>query len=44
VKKPYDEKVGSIEKLYGDQKRYYPVTNGKVDEWGAVVQRQAENF
>lgn len=44
MKKPYDHKIENIEKLYNDQKRYYPVHRGQIDQWGAVIKRQAENW
>lgn len=44
VKKPYEAKAKNIEGLYNDQKRYYPVHKGQIDEWGAVIKRQAENY
>ena len=45
IKKPYENKQENIKNLYENQKRYYPVTKeGQIDEWGAVVKQQAENY
>jgi len=31
--------------LYTEHKRYYPLdANGDIDEWGAVIKRQTENY
>ena len=43
VKKPLEEKNASINNLYEQQQRYYPTDpRGNLDEWGAVIKRQAE--
>ena len=45
VKKPLDNKSEKINQLYEEQKRYYPVDRqGNIDEWGAIVKKQAENY
>jgi hypothetical protein len=45
VKKPLEDKKDKIESLQEDYKRYYPVDkNGQLDEWGAVIKRQTENY
>ncbi|CDW82191.1 UNKNOWN [Stylonychia lemnae] len=45
LKKPLDEKEDKINKLLEENKRYYPtVKNGQVDEWGAVIKHQTEQF
>ena len=45
VKKPLDNKSDKIQQLYDEQKRYYPVDReGNIDEWGAIIKKQAENY
>jgi hypothetical protein len=45
MKKPIEEKQESIQQLYDQQKRYYPIDKrGYIDEWGAVIRKQAENY
>jgi hypothetical protein len=45
VKKPLEEKKDKIDTLKEDYQRYYPVDrHGQLDEWGAVIKRQAETY
>ena len=45
VKKPLEQKNDKIQNLYQDQMRYYPTDKkGNLDEWGAVIKRQAEAY
>ena len=45
VKKPLEDKGSKIQNLYTEHKRYYPLdANGDIDEWGAVIKRQTENY
>ena len=45
IKKPIEQKQESIQNLYDQQKRYYPIDkHGQIDEWGAVIRKQAENY
>ena len=45
VKKPLEQKNDKIQNLYQDQMRYYPTDQkGNLDEWGAVIKRQAEAY
>ena len=45
VKKPLEEKEGKIQQMYNEHKRYYPLdAKGDIDEWGAVIKRQTENY
>ena len=45
VKKPLEQKGEKIQNLYDGQMRYYPTDKkGNLDEWGAVIKRQAEAY
>ena len=45
VKKGLDEKQDKINQLHEENKRYYPTDGkGNIDEWSAVIKRQAETF
>ncbi|CDW82789.1 calmodulin [Stylonychia lemnae] len=45
VKKPLDEKSQSIQDLIAASKRYYPMDRmGNIDEWGAIVNQQVDNY
>lgn len=45
LKKPIEEKKENIEQLVQGMNRYYPLnTKGQIDEWGAIIHKQAENF
>lgn len=45
VKKPLDEKQDKIANYQNELKRYYPVDkHGQLDEWGAVIKHQAEQY
>lgn len=40
VKKPFEDKGGSMKALADQGNRYYPIDGaGNVDEWGAVIKR-----
>lgn len=45
VKNPLQAKQEKITQLLENNKRYYPTDGrGNVDEWGAVIKKQVENF
>ena len=45
LKKPIEEKKDNIEQLLQNQNRYYPVDpRGNLDEWGAIIHKQQENY
>ena len=45
VKKPLETKQDKIQALHDQNKRYYPIdVKGNLDEWGAVIKRQAEGY
>lgn len=40
-----DEKQEKINQLLENNKRYYPTdAKGNIDEWGAVIKKQAEIY
>ena len=45
VKKPLEHKGGKLQTLADGGQRYYPTdAKGNLDEWGAVIKRQAEAY
>ena len=45
VKKPMNDKQGSMQNMAAQGNRYYPQDGqGNVDEWGAVIKRQTEVY
>ena len=45
VKKPLENKGDKFNTLVNNNQRYYPVDGrGGIDEWGAVIKRQAEAY
>lgn len=45
VKKPLGDKGGKMNAMNEAGQRYYPTDpRGNIDEWGAVIKRQAESY
>ena len=45
MKKPLEDKGGKLDALANNNQRYYPTdARGGLDEWGAVIKRQAEAY